>query len=487
MGFTTGFTGGVTLTLGVAYLTLLAHQRNREQQAAILRQQTYLLSSIIDPLPPTLPPTRAELAARERANITDAAKDRWNAEVESAVRWAQSKDWTEVREDAEAALGRLWARAMGTTQNGGDKGEEKKSTREKNDSVAAVAKSAYADAKAKSAELASKTEKKAEEKAEGVKDTVLGAIGKGIQKGKEVFSSAKSATGVEEKAEPTLSPVEKALQERYEKPDESKQTVEEILAARYAPIDQKDSASLCRDDMEVTILESTGRRRTYNYNSLCPDCHHELEEASLRNPIIRGQEERTEAPATEEAPPYLDHDDRRRSHRSGRDHEGHYRRRRRRGHAGDGHRPRRGHRNRSRDRPPHDPMHGDGNDDEGYVYHPQPNHRPASRERDRARDRGRERSNRVPSRRQNGLGITWQSFFSRKPHTSGKGQSKGAAIRRNQPVRDTRPTHIAAVEPSPRSPEQDRPRDNTRHHTTRATNPRSSRGRRRGRGRAGTR
>ncbi|KAI0100138.1 hypothetical protein GGR51DRAFT_533200 [Nemania sp. FL0031] len=238
MGFTTGFTGGVTLTLGVAYLTLLAHQRNREQQAAILRQQTYLLSSIIDPLPPTLPPTRAELAARERANVTDAAKDRWNAEVESAVRWAQSKDWTEVREDAEAALARLWARAMGATQEGGAKGEEK------NDSVAAAAKSAYADAKAKSAELASKTEKKAEEKAEGVRDTVLGAIGKGIQKGKEVFSSAKSVAGVEEKAEQTLSPVEKALQERYEKSGESKQTVDEILAARYAPVDQKGSASL---------------------------------------------------------------------------------------------------------------------------------------------------------------------------------------------------------------------------------------------------
>ncbi|KAI1133400.1 hypothetical protein F5Y10DRAFT_228961 [Nemania abortiva] len=239
MGFTTGFTGGVTLTLGITYLTLLAHQRNREQQAAILRQQTYLLSSIVDPLPPTLPPTRAELAATERANFTEAAKDRWNAEVENAVRWAQSKDWTEVREDAEAALGRLWARALGKTQEDNEKG-----AREKNDSVAAAAKSAYADAKAKSAELASETEKKAEEKAEGAKDTILGAIGKGLQKGKEVFSSAKSAAGVEEKAETTLSPVEKALQERYEKPSESKQTVEEILAARYAPTDQKDNATL---------------------------------------------------------------------------------------------------------------------------------------------------------------------------------------------------------------------------------------------------
>ncbi|KAI1156866.1 hypothetical protein F4825DRAFT_401232 [Nemania diffusa] len=251
MGFTTGFTGGVTLTLGITYLTLLAHQRNREQQAAILRQQTFLLSSIIDPLPPTLPPTRAELAAAERANITDAAKDRWNSEVENAVRWAQSKDWTEVREDAEAALARLWARARGEAQGVGN-GEEngafvektKAAAREKSDSVAAVAKSAYADAKAKSAELASKTEKKAEEKTEGVASTILGAIGKGIEKGKGVFGNAKSAVGVEEKAESTLSPVEQALKHRYEKPSEWNQTVEEALAARFTPIDQKNSPNL---------------------------------------------------------------------------------------------------------------------------------------------------------------------------------------------------------------------------------------------------
>ncbi|KAI0456944.1 hypothetical protein F5B21DRAFT_466317 [Xylaria acuta] len=257
MGFTTGFTGGVTLTLGVAYLTLLAHQRNREQQATILRQQTYLLSGIVDPLPPVLPPTRAELAAAERASVTEAAKDRWNAEIENAVRWAQSKDWSEVREGVETAVGRLWARALGEAQEGAQRGEEKgaaaardlwrtssEDAGEKSDGVAAAAKSAYADAKARSAGLAGKTEEKAEE----AKGTVLGAIGKGIEKGKEVLGKAKSAVvSVEEKAEkaaPTLSPVEKALQQRYEKPSGVDQTVEEILAARYTPVDQKDNTDL---------------------------------------------------------------------------------------------------------------------------------------------------------------------------------------------------------------------------------------------------
>ncbi|TRX95207.1 hypothetical protein FHL15_003899 [Xylaria flabelliformis] len=257
MGFTTGFTGGVTLTLGVAYLTLLAHQRNREQQAAILRQQTYLLSGIVDPLPPVFPPTRAELAAAERANLIEVAKDRWNAEIENAVRWAQSKDWGEVREDVETTIGRLWARGLGEAQEGVEKNGEKgaaaardllrkssKDAGEKSDSVAAAAKSAYADAKAKSAELATKAEVKAEE----AKGGVVNAIGRGIEKGKEVLSKAKSAVvSVEEKVEdaaPTTSPVEKALKQRYEKPSGLDQTVEEVLAARYAPIDQKDNTNL---------------------------------------------------------------------------------------------------------------------------------------------------------------------------------------------------------------------------------------------------
>ncbi|KAI0440229.1 hypothetical protein F4803DRAFT_485103 [Xylaria telfairii] len=253
MGFTTGFTGGVTLTLGVAYLTLLAHQRNREQQAAVLRRQTYLLSSVVDPLPPALPPTRAELAAFDRANLAEAAKDRWNAEIENAVRWAQTKDWTEVREGVETAVGRLWARALGQAQEGEGKRaavardlikQSSEDASNQSNSVSTAAKSAYADAKARSSEVASKTEAKAEE----AKGSVLSAIGKGIEKGKEVLGMAKSAVvsveGKADEAAPTLSPVEKALQQRYEKPSESKQTVEEILAARYAPADQQDNNKL---------------------------------------------------------------------------------------------------------------------------------------------------------------------------------------------------------------------------------------------------
>ncbi|EPE34508.1 hypothetical protein GLAREA_10202 [Glarea lozoyensis ATCC 20868] len=107
MGFTTGFTGGVTLTLGVAYLTVLAHERNRASQAHALRNQSRVLTSLLEPTPLPPPQTRAELAREERSTLVEAAKDRWNNEVENAVRWVQRTDWEGVRVGMEGAVARL--------------------------------------------------------------------------------------------------------------------------------------------------------------------------------------------------------------------------------------------------------------------------------------------------------------------------------------------------------------------------------------------
>ncbi|KAI2470891.1 hypothetical protein F4781DRAFT_153412 [Annulohypoxylon bovei var. microspora] len=235
MGFTTGFTGGVTLTLSIAYLTVLAHQRSREHQAAVLRQQTYLISSIIDPLPPTLPPTRSEIAIAERAHFTERAKDRWNSEVEGAVRWAQSKDWDDVREDAEAAFARLWAKAFNEAQEQVEKDQKKvdgadsklSQSKEKAIGVATAAKNAFTDAKAKGSEVTTKAGEKAEETRGGF----FSAIASG-------FSKAKSAVvgSSEQKIEdvsPQLSAEEKALNQRYQNTAGLNRSTEEVLAARY--------------------------------------------------------------------------------------------------------------------------------------------------------------------------------------------------------------------------------------------------------------
>lgn len=237
----------MTLTLGLAYLTVVTHQRNREQQAALLRQQTILLRGSIEPQPPILPPTRAEVAAIERANFVESAKDRWNAEIEGAVRWAQNKDWEEVQEGVETAFTRLWYRATGGSASPAEVIDAKAQQAAgvvKNEAagVAAVAKGAYADAKAKT-----------EEKAEAAKGGIFSAIGKG-------FQSAKDAVmGAEQKVENGLSSpsplpssttapdsVEKALRQRFEKPsgEDVTKTAEEALAERYRPVEQRDNTKL---------------------------------------------------------------------------------------------------------------------------------------------------------------------------------------------------------------------------------------------------
>lgn len=242
MGFTTGFTGGVTLTLSLAYLGALAHQRNRERQAAILRQQTLTLTALHDPRVPKLPPvTRAERIAEERRSLVDAAKDRWNAEIEHAARWAQTKDWEEARYNFEDTIAALWARAFGDAAGSGS---------------AAVVGGDKAKSEARS--VSEKVEKKAEKVVSDAKSNtssnssaggVFSALGKGFERGKDAISNlGRAKVDVEAKAEEKLtsglSPEEKVMKQRYQKSGSDDRSAEEILAERYLPTDKKNNTQL---------------------------------------------------------------------------------------------------------------------------------------------------------------------------------------------------------------------------------------------------
>ncbi|KAF7549827.1 hypothetical protein G7046_g8218 [Stylonectria norvegica] len=218
MGFTTGFTGGVTLTLSVAYLSVLAHQRNREQQGQILRHQALVLQGLVDPFPPLPPPSRSEVAAAQRANTVEVAKDRWNHEVENAVRWVQHTDWVQVRERLEDSASRLWggSSAEASAEQAKRKiapllNEATASLDETSTSVAAAARGAFDKVKAEGKGIIAATREKAKE-----------AVGK--------------AVGIAEEATlPTLSPVERALQQRYERPEAKvNPTVADALKERCA-------------------------------------------------------------------------------------------------------------------------------------------------------------------------------------------------------------------------------------------------------------
>lgn len=328
-------TGGVTLTLGIAYLTVYQHERIRSAQAHHLRTQSHLLTTLIDP-PQNAPAplTRAEVARQERSTITERAKDRWNEEIEKSIRFVQTTNWNEVRESLEDQIARLWGgglertresiskaetRAQPVLEDAGRKaqagaqrakdeghrlvndaakgtisgaeeakvyvdgaaGKAKAGLDQAGHKAGDVAKSAkqagemaFADAKTKTqgAETATKdawgrsVEKstevmdKATSKIAGsgpgtvdiLRSKVSQTVSKGIEKGKELVGKAQEKVGIAtEKAGAAigsategLSAEEKALRERYEPMNGLNQTVEQALAARYVPEDQRDHSHL---------------------------------------------------------------------------------------------------------------------------------------------------------------------------------------------------------------------------------------------------
>lgn len=262
-------TGGVTLVLGLSYLTLQTHRRTRELQAETLRANAYVLNSL-SYVPATAPPPRTiaeELAlleqqqellaradGRHRAalargdSFVERAKDRWNSEVEGAVRWAAAKDWTAAREDAEVAAARVWARATG--------GEAPAQAAERaRVLVAERAAATGAAARGAAAEASSRTGEAAHEKAVEAKEAATSIWERGFRKSREVVGRAKEVVSiaeqkVQEKAvginkAVEASGVERVLQQRYERRDGvMSKSAEEMLEERYKPMIEQDNSNL---------------------------------------------------------------------------------------------------------------------------------------------------------------------------------------------------------------------------------------------------
>ncbi|KAK2612350.1 hypothetical protein QQS21_001614 [Conoideocrella luteorostrata] len=280
MGFVTGFTGGVTLTLSIAYLSVLAHQRNREQQGHSLRAQTFAIQSLIDPVPLPLPPTRSEVAAAKRAEVIEVAKERWNDEVEHAVKWVQRTDWEDVREGLEDRVGALWNRAFGESiQDSAAKAQGELETGAKktqaeaqvaSSKIRSEAKGAFKQAKAEEEDFAAKVkdnalqarlaawreaqklENEARQKASEAKGAVKSALEKGKEKATRVVGQVKSAvvglsgagTAPGHVGVLAMNPVQKALDQRFERSSGDKRTTAEVLKQRYTPMDKRDNTVL---------------------------------------------------------------------------------------------------------------------------------------------------------------------------------------------------------------------------------------------------
>ncbi|KAF5626465.1 uncharacterized protein FTJAE_9630 [Fusarium tjaetaba] len=264
MGFTTGFTGGVTLTLSLAYLSVLAHQRTREQQGSALRAQALAIQGLIDPLPPLPPPTRSEVAAAQRAQTVEIAKDRWNTEVENAVRWVQHTDWVQVREGLEDTASRLWARAFGVSPSEavGEAGRKVAETEQQAKPIVKQGAAKLGDASGKVAAAAKSAFQKAKAESQDFASVVLDH-----SKDKENVDIAQ-----EDGTLSALTPVERALQQRFSKPeDKVNKTVEEALNDRYKLMDE---GTMAGDDSKGGTSNGKSHYSKRQHSSSHAEGHH---------------------------------------------------------------------------------------------------------------------------------------------------------------------------------------------------------------------
>ncbi|KAK3945934.1 hypothetical protein QBC46DRAFT_63063 [Diplogelasinospora grovesii] len=292
MGFTTGFTGGVTLTLGLTYLALLTHQRNRQQQADILRSQSHVFNALSrppgsKPSPGDAPLSRAEQALQERHHhLVETAKDKWNSEIESAVRWAQTKDWSAVREDVENGIANLLGfpstSAAATTAAAASQSISQSTNTISTKTAALTTQDTVATSQIAARQVKEKNVRtnlpvllkdQAVETATTIKDDTKAIasaaaqqVERGVEKTKEIVNTATEQVAVkadsvqtkvkrvkkvkkqqQQQQQQQQSEVQKALAQRYNqksREDVMKKSVEEVLAERYKPIDKRDSTQL---------------------------------------------------------------------------------------------------------------------------------------------------------------------------------------------------------------------------------------------------
>ncbi|KAL2259096.1 hypothetical protein VTK26DRAFT_7348 [Humicola hyalothermophila] len=205
------------------------------------------------------------------ASFLETAKERWNAEVLGAVRWAQTKDWGRVRAEAEEGLAGL----LGVELSREPVREEvvvelpvaetetrRRRRRRKEENGAPppslappVVKAVGEVVREKAAEGAQAVKEELKDAASKGVEGAKGMVAKGVEKAQDLVEKAKAAANlVEEKAETAVDPkpvhlseVERALQERFDsrlREQRMQRSVEEVLRERYTPIDKRDNSRL---------------------------------------------------------------------------------------------------------------------------------------------------------------------------------------------------------------------------------------------------
>ncbi len=230
----------MTLTLSIAYLSVLAHQRNRQRQGEVLRANAYVLNTLSaapdTPVRPP-PPTRAELAALQRASFVETAKDRGTQR--SRARCAGRRQQTGMACARASRMAQLACGHRCSSHRGRENNTGRCRSDEGNSRGSQVGRGVHrAEGCGGGQDNSIASDNRRREQSAAAK----GVFQKGVEKGKGAVDKAKAKAELAgesleskiDRAMASLSDVDKALQQRYErKHDIMTKSINEVLDERY--------------------------------------------------------------------------------------------------------------------------------------------------------------------------------------------------------------------------------------------------------------
>jgi altered-inheritance-of-mitochondria protein 5 len=185
---------------------------------------------------------KAAIEARRLAHESKIGADKLAATAKEQISKAGEKT-VELKDAAKDQASKIASSAQKQASRAGETAGEVR------DVTKAQARGTAADAK-NQAHLAADSVRRSGGTIDAARGAVRDAISSGIEKGKEALGKAQAVIGIaENKVGSTVSAtgasaVEKALHERYEKPDGLDKSVEQALEERYKPIDARDNTVL---------------------------------------------------------------------------------------------------------------------------------------------------------------------------------------------------------------------------------------------------
>ncbi|RKF54577.1 hypothetical protein GcC1_210014 [Golovinomyces cichoracearum] len=244
MGFRRGFAGGITLTIGILYLTVKSPKYDRQAQAVTVYSQSHLRNSLCQLKTRKSQGSTLNLSRDYVSkSFVENFKSQWNEEIANLAWWINQKDWNKMRYEAGKVIYKIVRRS--DEESEANQSLESNSLSKMNEAVdrgKAAIKNTMATMKDGAKAKVEDSIRAAENFTTDTYEATLNSIDNVLDREKGLTSSTVEKTSSKLVSLSLSQPgtIEETLQKRYAGLA-SKKSVEETLEDRYKPIDKNDS------------------------------------------------------------------------------------------------------------------------------------------------------------------------------------------------------------------------------------------------------